>query len=86
MSLTDDFLQSQIDAAKESLAAAITAEASIITGQIESYTMDTGQSRTVVNKLNISSLRVHIDSLLNRISILDSRLTGSGTIIARPGW
>lgn len=54
-------------------------------GGIQSYTLDTGQSRQVVTRADISTLTTTIDRLYNRLTMLEARLYGS-TIHARPGW
>lgn len=55
-------------------------------GAIESYTLDTGQDRQTVTRANLKSLNATLDSLLNRLSTLCARQTGSGVLIGRPGW
>lgn len=71
----------QIEAAID---AAITAESEILAGTISTYTLDTGQTRTVVQKHNLKTLRDHIDVLLNRRRIfrekagLDSSVSYAG--------
>lgn len=54
-------------------------------GAIQSYTLDTGQSRQVVTRSDIPSLNRMLDSLYNRLATLEARLYGS-SITARPGW
>lgn len=55
-------------------------------GGIQSYTVDTGQSRQVVTRSDIGTINRTIDSLMNRLSTLEARLNGSGVLNARPGW
>lgn len=54
-------------------------------GGIQSYTLDTGQSRQTVTRYDISSLSKSLDRLYNRLATLESRLYGS-SITARPSW
>ena len=54
-------------------------------GGIQSYTLDTGQSRQVVTRADIPGLNRMIDSLYNRCATLEARLSGA-TINGRPGW
>jgi hypothetical protein len=67
----------------EALEAALTA---LITDGAQSYTLDTGQSRQVVTKLNVASLQKQLDTLYNRYDIFNNRCNGGGTLIARPTW
>jgi len=80
------FLQGRIDATKLQIVALEDASLGITTGGIESYTLDTGQSRQTVTKLNLATLTRAIDSLYNRCAMLEARKTGSGTLTARPAW
>ena len=53
---------------------------------VQSYTLDTGQSRQTVTKLDLKDLNSMLDSLYNRLCVMEARLNGSGTTIARPGF
>lgn len=52
----------------------------------ESYTLDTGQSRTVVKKWDIEKMQKTLDSLLNRYSTLEARCTGSNSFNGQAGF
>lgn len=52
---------------------------------IQSYTIDTGQNRQTVTKMNITEMRRLVDQLYNRLSTLEARLFGAGTMSA-PLW
>jgi len=80
------FLQGRIDATKALIVAYEDASVAIASGTIESYTLDTGQDRQTVTKMNIASLNKVIDSLYSRCAVLQTRLTGSGVVNVRPGW
>lgn len=73
-------VQAQIEALEE-LALELT-----ITGGIVTYTLDTGQSRQVVTKMDAVRAAREIDSLYNRLAMLCARKTGSNTFNARPAW
>ncbi len=79
------FIQGRIDATKVQIVAYEDAAAALATG-VQSYTLDTGQSRQTVTKLDIGALQRAIDSLYNRCATLEARLNGSGTVTARPAW
>lgn len=80
------FFADRLAATALALTAAEIAETELLSGAIESYSMDTGQTKTVITKLNIGMLRIHIDSLMNRYATLDARVNGSGAAVGRPGW
>lgn len=82
-----EFIQARIDAAKALIVVwedALTALGS--SGGIQSYTIDTGQSRQVVTRSDIGTINKIIDSLMNRVATLEARLNGSGVVNQRPGW
>jgi hypothetical protein len=53
---------------------------------VESYTLDTGQSRQIVTRFDITDMNKIVDSLYNRCVTLEARLNGSGVVTARPSW
>jgi len=82
------FLAARIDNTKslivayEDAALAFAADASI-----QSYTIDTGQSRQTVTRADADKvIGKTLDVLNNRLATLQARLTGANTITARPGW
>ena len=83
--MDNTFLQERIDAIKLMIVEYQTAQASLASGAIESYTLDTGQTRQTVTKLNIGTLQNLIDSLFNQYATLSARLEG-GTVLVRPQW
>jgi len=82
-----EFLKARIVATKAAIVAyedALTALGS--QGGVQSYTLDTGQTRQTVTRADIPGMNRMIDSLYNRCVTLETRLTGSGVITARPAW
>lgn len=79
------FIQDRITATKSQIVAYETAVEALVSGAVQSYTLDTGQSRQTVTKLNLTELQKTIDMLYNRCATLEARLNGSG-VIMRPGW
>jgi len=55
-------------------------------GGIVSYTLDTGQSKQTVTKMDIVKLNDMLASLYNRHATLMSRLNGCGVTIHRPAF
>lgn len=85
MSVIDrEWLEARVTATK---AAIVAIEAAIVAvaGGAQSYTLDTGQTRQVVSKADIASLRLQLNELENRLAVLDARLCGAGTNVV-PGF
>lgn len=79
------FIQGRIDATKIQIVAYEDA-ALALAGGVQSYTLDTGQSRQTVTKLDLDAIQKTIESLYNRCATLEARLNGSGTVTVRPTW
>ena len=84
MTVTNAFLQARI-AATEAAILAYESAIAAISGGAQSYSMDTGQNRTTVTRANLREIENSLNGALNRLTILEQRRYGSGTI-ARPGW
>lgn len=80
-----DFVQQRITAAKALLLVYDAALNAISTGGAQSYTMDTGQTKQTVTKIDIGRLNDMISSLENRIATLEARLHGGSTLVV-PCW
>lgn len=80
------FLEDRITATKAQIVAFEDAVLALASGTVQSYTLDTGQSRQTVTKLDLESLQKSIDSLYNRCVILETRLNGGGSVTVGPGW
>lgn len=52
----------------------------------QSYSLDTGQTRQVVTKANLTELRNVLAQFESDLSTLQMRLNGCGRFQARPGW
>jgi hypothetical protein len=53
---------------------------------VKSYTVDTGQSVQTVTRNEINKINDVIQSLLNQIAVIETRLTGCGSTYVNPGW
>ena len=78
------FFKARITAIKVQIVEIETAISALLAGTIVSYELDTGQSKTKVTKMNISSLERMLDSLMERLFRYEARLNGGGTQIAGP--
>jgi hypothetical protein len=81
--ITATWLQSRIDKTKTAIESIEDAILALSTGKLQSYTIDTGQTRQTVTKKDISRLNVDLDKLYLRLDWLDARLNGSGTSLVR---
>jgi len=79
------FIQERIAAVKAEIVAYETAITALTTAGITQYSIDTGQTRQTVTRLDVVRLNSQLDSLYNRLATLEARLYGS-SITARPGW
>lgn len=62
------------------------AELALSAGGVQSYTLDTGQTRQTVTKADLGTIRNTIDGLLNRLVTLEARLGNGGVVNVRPAW
>ena len=86
MPISNAFLTQQITDTEALITAYQAATLALAAGTIESYTIDTGQSRQTVTKINIGTLNKAIDGLYNRLVMLCQRRDGAGggSMIGRP--
>ena len=70
---------------KEQIVALDDAFLGLSTGAIQQYQLDTGQTRMLVTKANMATLRDTISELENKLSTLNARVYGSGHY-GSPGW
>lgn len=54
----------------------------LLDGSIMSYQLDTGQSRTLVTKHQMSPMYLALERATNRVAVLDARCNGASTHIA----
>lgn len=82
------FWLDRIEKTKELIIAWEDAELAISAGGVQSYTIDTGQTRQTVTKADLGAIRDTIDNLLNRLATLEARLgiCGGGVVNVRPAW
>lgn len=81
-----EFLVARIVATKALIVAYEDAVAALSTANgVQSYTLDTGQSKQTVTRADIMSLNTTLDSLYNRLATMEARLNGAA-LTARPCW
>lgn len=79
------YLTQRIDATKAMIEKYEVAMDSAGGAGIASYTLDTGQNRTTVVRMNVTELRKTVDQLYNRLATLEARLFGRPVTVA-PLW
>jgi len=62
-----------------------TAISSLLDGSIQSYQLDTGQTRTLVTKQQMSPMILALERAYNDVAVIDARLNGSTTRVV-PGF
>ena len=80
------FIRARIAATENMISIYEDALIALGTDGVQEYRLDTGQTVTNVTKLDIGRLNSAVSSLYNRLSTLEARLNGSGTVIARPAF
>jgi hypothetical protein len=80
------FLQDRITATKAQIIAYEDAITALAGGGVQTYTLDTGQSKQTVTKLDMERLETVLDGLYNRLTVFEARLTGNGVSIGRPAF
>ena len=80
------FLQERITATKALIVVYEDALTALVSGGVQRYTLDTGQSRQDVLKADIPTLNEQLNTLYNRLCTFQARLDGSGSGIVRPKW
>lgn len=84
--MDDAFLREEIVRTKALIIAYDDAIMALTVSGKQQYTLDTGQSRISVTKLDLSNLTSQRSSLMNECSTLQGRLDGSGTTHGVPAW
>ena len=79
------FLEARITAVKARFVLWEEAITQISTGAVQSFTVDTGQTRQVVTMVNITEARNSMAAEYSLLYSLESRLYG-GSVTARPGY
>lgn len=83
--ITNAWLDERIESTKALIVAYESAILALSTGA-QSYSLDTGQTRQMVTKAQLPSMRDALASLENRLAVLDARRNGGSGTVVRPGW
>ena len=81
-----DFYKHRINVFKEQLAAYDAAILALLTGTVQSYELDTGQSKQKVTKLDLASLQKAQDFIQNEIVKLERQCAGTAVVFTGAGF
>ena len=84
--MTPEYIQTRIAATEALIESYEAAVLSLSTNDLQSYTLDTGQSSQTVTRKDLSRLNSDIDKLYSRLSMLHQRLNGNSSRVMRPGF
>jgi hypothetical protein len=82
----NDFWIERIEALKAAIVAHEAAIAALTTGGMQSYELESGQTRQKVTMSNLGSLRTNLNQLMNDLSVLEARVCGTAALRVVPGW
>lgn len=80
------FLEQQLTAVEAAISAYRAAVLALGTGGVQSYTLDTGQTRQTVTKANLTEMRRAVDSMMNERAVLRAQLGCGGHTYVVPGF
>jgi hypothetical protein len=88
LSCCDDvvFIQEQIAWTKQAIIAYRAAILALGAGAVQSYTLDTGQTKQTVTKQQLPTVKSMLDSLLSDLRYWQNQLGGCSTVYVRPAW
>lgn len=84
--MADEWLQTRLAKTEEQIESIENAVIALADGTIQSYTLDNGQTRTVVSRHEIGRLQSTLDVLYARRTSLHDKINGGGTVNVTPGW
>jgi hypothetical protein len=85
VSLTNDWIKERIEATKTAIEESEAAQASLVSGKIQHYTFNTGQTSQTVTRLDYRALTDYVQTLYARLDNLNARVCG-GTVNMEPSW
>ena len=80
------FLQDRLEATLRQINLYEAALEALMTNAIQSYTIDTGQTKQVVTKADLFKLQQVIDMLYNRYIVIEARIGNGGTVTMGADW
>ena len=84
---SDDFLRSQYEDQKIIVANYAVAIDALLTGKVQSYELDTGQTRQRVTKFDLAKLQEAYNAALSLLRSLEAALgIGRSVVTVNPAW
>lgn len=83
--MDSNWLKERIEAAKALIEAMEAGYLAVATGAQRRYTLDTGQTRLMIERQNLNELQAAIDAQYNFIATTEARLYGAAAQV-RPVW
>ena len=80
------FLQDRVIKIQNQIIAYEDAITALVSGGVQEYSLDSGQTKQKVTRLDVKSMQDALDTLYNRLTTLQARLSGSGSVTGRPSW
>lgn len=84
--MADEFLEERIKRVKAQIESTEDAIDKLTSGAVQSYSIDTGQTRQSVTKIDLDMLHRRLDSLMNRYFMLKARCDGGSSFNAGSAW
>lgn len=81
-----DFLKKRLKATEDQIEAIETAITAVVSGGVQSYSINTSQTTQSVTRANLKSWQDVLDQLYSRRDVLHSRLYGDGVTTMRGAW
>lgn len=81
-----EWLEARITSIKAMIEAYEGASLALATGGVQQYTLDTGQTKESVTRLDLEWINAAIDRLYNQLATIEARLYGNGVHTGRPAW
>ena len=83
--MSNDWLKARIESTKTLIEQYETAILAVSTTGVQSFSFDTGQTRKVVTKMNLTETRNALNAAYSLLFDLEARVYGQ-TVTARPCW
>lgn len=80
------FLEERLTKVEAAISAYEDALLAFATGAVQSYTLDTGQTRQTVTKANVTEMQRMVDRLMNQRAVLRAQLGCGGQTYVVPGF
>lgn len=84
--MKQEFLKQRITALELAIVAYEDAILQLSTGTVLTYSLDTGQTKQSVTKVDVIRLQAQLGGMYNMLTVLEARLSGSAAVRVVPAW